>query len=452
MSERIVTVHKAQSIEGRPPVPSISISIGGSGEFPRLRDLERADAVRDVDARVVATALRESLPGGTFERVVGLLVLDTASRLVIPLSDAPYVARVASVTRRGLGRAQQLLAHSSVDGYDEERAEARAAIAWLDDQICGGRMSGSLLSLEDAEVAGSTSEPPLVASGFMTWRDLDRRLRELAVVGGDALDQEVVVRVEGDDESLHCGGLESVDVETGCTEQPALVLDASSVSICEDAVPFADGALGSGRAAVFRRHLGSCTSCMAKLAEALQLSAQVGDLGSPRRTRLVAAGVAAEHCAILDAFVREHRYSDSPDAVVRASAVRAAISLVAGGPSLSADVAGILVSLRRRWMAETAAPSPFLESLCVLMGALGLNVGHWSGRHSPTLVDAEAHPGFRIAGCSCGWCVPASATEHPMEAFDLHQGDALADETREGVANILTSSGVERSPHAHDDR
>jgi hypothetical protein len=437
--ETVVSVHKAQSIEGRQPVPSMSISIGGLGEFPRLSDLDRADAAQDADARSIVTVLRESLPGGTFDRVAGLLVLATASRLVIPIPDAPYLASVSSAARRGLGRAQRLLARSAVDGDLRERAEARAAVAWLEDQICGARVSGSLISAvmdddedERASPASSVPESAVVESsvpiaGFMTWRDLVDRLGALDLLGSGAADQEVVVRIEDDDGSSHCGGLQSVDVEAGCTEEPALVIDASSVSICEDVIPFADGALGATRASVFRRHLGSCTSCMVNLAEALQLSAQIGDSSSPRRSRLAAAGVAAEHCAVLDALVRDGRYSDDPNLAICAVAVRAALSALAGGPLLSASCAEVLVSLRRRWMAETTDISPFLGSLCVLMEALGLDVGDWTGRHIPAVADSGLSPGVKIVGCSCGWRVPSSA-QSPTEAFDLHHGEARSDE------------------------
>jgi hypothetical protein len=47
--------------------------------------------------------------------------------------------------------------------------------------------------------------------------------------GSEALDRQVIVRVgltDDDDYELHVGGLQSAVVDCGCTDEPALVLDA----------------------------------------------------------------------------------------------------------------------------------------------------------------------------------------------------------------------------------
>ncbi len=63
------------------------------------------------------------------------------------------------------------------------------------------------------------------SSAFLTWRQVCRRLVHLALVtDGSAFDAEAVMRVQvGDD--LHCGGIRSLNVDCGCTDDPALVID-----------------------------------------------------------------------------------------------------------------------------------------------------------------------------------------------------------------------------------
>jgi hypothetical protein len=66
----------------------------------------------------------------------------------------------------------------------------------------------------------------------MTFRDLLASMTAFARDNPDheSLDREVVVRVgvpNGDDgEDVHVGGLRSAIVDAGCTDEPALTLDA----------------------------------------------------------------------------------------------------------------------------------------------------------------------------------------------------------------------------------
>lgn len=63
----------------------------------------------------------------------------------------------------------------------------------------------------------------------MTFRDLLAQLAKFEIdnPNHEALDREVVVRVEIDDgDGLNVGSLKSVTVDAGCTEEHRLVLDA----------------------------------------------------------------------------------------------------------------------------------------------------------------------------------------------------------------------------------
>lgn len=64
----------------------------------------------------------------------------------------------------------------------------------------------------------------------MTFRALLALITDLARDNPAALDRQVVVRLGvangPDDEDLHVGGLQGADVDAGCTDDLALVLDA----------------------------------------------------------------------------------------------------------------------------------------------------------------------------------------------------------------------------------
>lgn len=65
----------------------------------------------------------------------------------------------------------------------------------------------------------------------MTYRELLDMLRQHAADYPDdeALDRQVIVRVVVEDE-LHVGGLRSISIDSGCTDEPALTLDADGDS------------------------------------------------------------------------------------------------------------------------------------------------------------------------------------------------------------------------------
>ncbi len=88
-----------------------------------------------------------------------------------------------------------------------------------------------LRSLPDASVDSDTGP----SSAFMTWRQVCRRLVHLALVtDGSAFDAEAVMRLQiGDD--LYCGGIRSLNVDCGCTDDPALVIDGDDDGAKDDA-------------------------------------------------------------------------------------------------------------------------------------------------------------------------------------------------------------------------
>jgi hypothetical protein len=65
----------------------------------------------------------------------------------------------------------------------------------------------------------------------MTYRELLERIRQHAAEhpNDEVLDREVIIRLQtnednGDD--LHVGGLRSISIDAGCTDEPALTLEA----------------------------------------------------------------------------------------------------------------------------------------------------------------------------------------------------------------------------------
>jgi len=68
----------------------------------------------------------------------------------------------------------------------------------------------------------------------VTFRELLASMQEFVDThpNHEALDRQVVVRVSvpgvGNEEYLHVGGLQSVAVDAGCTDEFALVLDADN--------------------------------------------------------------------------------------------------------------------------------------------------------------------------------------------------------------------------------
>ncbi len=79
-----VSVHKAAPIGGR-KVENASILIAGNieHEMPKDADLGTAGRVFDAEAEQIFIALRDSLPGGTMDRLVGKLLAYKASHFYV---------------------------------------------------------------------------------------------------------------------------------------------------------------------------------------------------------------------------------------------------------------------------------------------------------------------------------------------------------------------------------
>lgn len=441
MSDQVSTfrVHKAQPVRGYEVVDDVHIIIGGAGEFPHLDDFAESDRLQGIDAGLILHALRSSLPGSTLDRLFALLAMERSSRLLVSTADLDLGQVPTPLLRRGLSLAQSLLlSWAQAHVRDDSSGVALGAVAWLEDQLHGQGAASSVPSGDRAEppsvVAPEASQPLLGAGeagddlppvGYMTWRDLHRRLDELARGAGDpevrrALDHEVVMRIDDEDGTVfHCGGLTSVDVEAGCGEDPALMLDGTTRLLCDDLVAFSHGQLSGGRAASFRRHLVVCPRCMTGLLEEFKTLTHL-------KAGLLVDGLREDHRALLGIFTREARQDVDASARMRAIAVEAALSALSGGLPLRVEVATVLLSLRRSWLAE-ADPPLLAASLDALMEVLGLRFEAWSTRHAPALEDVDAAPGVRLAGCTCGWRVPDGSRDL-ADAFDLHAADAWADE------------------------
>ena len=62
----------------------------------------------------------------------------------------------------------------------------------------------------------------------MTYRQLLESMQQYAEKNptGEALDKRVVMRVLDHDDELHVGGLSSIEIDAGCGDFEALILDA----------------------------------------------------------------------------------------------------------------------------------------------------------------------------------------------------------------------------------
>ena len=75
---KTVLIHKsAGSYHGQPDTEDLTIR--ALSEFPNLKTLEEYDEAFLKDAQKVETALYETLPGGTFDRLLGLMLMRKAS-------------------------------------------------------------------------------------------------------------------------------------------------------------------------------------------------------------------------------------------------------------------------------------------------------------------------------------------------------------------------------------
>jgi len=79
-----VSVHKASPI-GKQQIENASILIAGNieHEMPKDAELSAAGRVFDAEAEQIFIALRDSLPGGTMDRLVGKLLAYKASHFYV---------------------------------------------------------------------------------------------------------------------------------------------------------------------------------------------------------------------------------------------------------------------------------------------------------------------------------------------------------------------------------
>ncbi len=87
MSEQahIVKAHRASSSRGDQPVGSLRLEI--SEELPPSNSIDEARflvSIYEADAERIARALFDHLPGGTFDRLLAVLLARKASTLRIP--------------------------------------------------------------------------------------------------------------------------------------------------------------------------------------------------------------------------------------------------------------------------------------------------------------------------------------------------------------------------------
>ncbi len=366
---RSIFVCKAEPVVDRDPAPEdVHIVIGGRGEFPHCDNRRDADKIRDQDATAILRAFKSSLPGGTLDRLCGLMMLDRGSELIV-----------------------------SLDALAARRAHA-----------------------------GDPPPSPVVneTGEFMTWRSLHRRLDELARRDDSyaiaALDHEAVVRIDEDGLIACCGGVSWVDVEVGVGEEAALVLDGTTRLLCDDLVAFSNGQLVPVREAQFRRHLSGCSTCQDELVDQVTTMAKLSNPG-------YSVGLREDYRALLSSFVRLEERSSDPVRRMRGIVVGAALSAALNGPRLVVELARPLMALHQQWTREPGSPV-YSDSLDALMDCLGLAVDDfWERRHAPVLSNTDDFPGVQIVGCSCDWMVQAGETNR-AQAFEMHAAGSWDDE------------------------
>lgn len=80
----VACVHKAQSFGGRAPQRGLMLQI--ATEFPLTNELRESAKIFERDAVAIARALRDTLPGGTFDRLVAELLRMKTSDLTVSRS------------------------------------------------------------------------------------------------------------------------------------------------------------------------------------------------------------------------------------------------------------------------------------------------------------------------------------------------------------------------------
>lgn len=82
MSDTNLKVHKAEGVTEREPVPSLLINV--SAALPTDLTLETASGIYARDGEMLAASLHDSLPGGTFDRLMIYMMLIKASHFRVP--------------------------------------------------------------------------------------------------------------------------------------------------------------------------------------------------------------------------------------------------------------------------------------------------------------------------------------------------------------------------------
>ena len=88
MRETVLSIYKAQPV-GDGEVEPCRINI--YREVPKAESLEVAATLYDKEAESLEEALYNSLPGGTYDRLVSKMLLRKASHFVIPFGDHEVV-------------------------------------------------------------------------------------------------------------------------------------------------------------------------------------------------------------------------------------------------------------------------------------------------------------------------------------------------------------------------
>lgn len=76
----IITIAKASPI-GKQPVPGLAINF--VGEPPRIDSLDKAKWWFSAQAALLEDALHKILPGGTYDRLLGLMLARKSSHFII---------------------------------------------------------------------------------------------------------------------------------------------------------------------------------------------------------------------------------------------------------------------------------------------------------------------------------------------------------------------------------
>lgn len=87
-SNNSVTVRKAAGI-GEHTVPSATINITEPIPTP-INTLAEADRIFTADAQTLEQALHNALPGGTYDRLLGLMLERKATHFIIAHEETPH--------------------------------------------------------------------------------------------------------------------------------------------------------------------------------------------------------------------------------------------------------------------------------------------------------------------------------------------------------------------------